>query len=101
RVQFSIPMGIGFNVRVASKMNVGFEVGFRKTFTDHLDDVSGIYPDIKAIQELNPMVAALSFRAPELVDYVMENPEGELRGTSKTKDMYFFGGMTISILLKK
>lgn len=101
RVQFSIPMGIGFNVRVAPAMNVGFEFGFRKTFTDHLDDVSGAYPDIDLLQELNPMSAALSFRAPELVDYTIPNPEGELRGTPETKDMYFFGGMTISILLKK
>jgi hypothetical protein len=101
RVQLSIPMGIGFNVRVAPKMNVGFEFGFRKTFTDHLDDVSGAYPDIDLLQEINPMGAALSFRAPELVDYAIENPEGDLRGTPETKDMYFFGGMTISILLKK
>lgn len=101
RVQLSIPMGIGFSVRVAPKMNIGFEVGFRKTFTDHLDDVSGAYPDIDLLQEANPMSAALSFRAPELVDYAMPNPEGELRGAPETKDMYFFGGMTISILLKK
>ena len=101
RVQLSIPMGIGFNVRVAPKMNVGFEFGFRKTFTDHLDDVSGAYPDIELLEMTNPMGAALSFRSPELVDYSMPNPQGELRGSPQTKDMYFFGGMTISLLLKK
>lgn len=101
RVQFSIPIGIGFNVRVAPKMNIGFEFGFRKTFTDHLDDVSGAYPDIELLSESNPMGAALSFRSPELVDYTMPNPEGELRGSPENKDTYFFGGVTISILLKK
>ena len=100
RVQWSIPMGIGFSARLASKVNIGFEFGFRKTFTDHLDDVSGAYPDIETLQQVNPMGAALSFRAPELVDYAMPNPQGELRGAPDTKDMYFFGGMTLSFLLK-
>jgi len=41
--QVSIPLGLGFKFAVHSNLNIGFEVGFRKTFTDHLDDVGDTY----------------------------------------------------------
>ena len=42
--QLSIPMGLGFKFAVHSTLNIGFEIGFRKTFTDYLDDVAQTYP---------------------------------------------------------
>lgn len=42
--QLSIPLGLGFKFAVNSHLNIGFEVGFRKTFTDYLDDVALTYP---------------------------------------------------------
>ncbi len=42
--QLSIPLGIGFKFAVHSNLNIGFEIGFRKTFTDYLDDVAQTYP---------------------------------------------------------
>jgi len=100
RVQIAIPMGVGFQVRIAKSMNLGFECGFRKTFTDHLDDVSGAYPNIDAFIEENPMGAALSFRSPEVSDNPLQNPEGELRGSPLAKDWYFFGGVMLSVVFK-
>ena len=41
--QLSIPMGVGFKFAVHSNLNIGFEIGFRKTFTDYLDDVAQTY----------------------------------------------------------
>jgi opacity protein-like surface antigen len=41
--QVSIPLGLGFKFAVHSNLNIGFEIGFRKTFTDHLDDVGNTY----------------------------------------------------------
>jgi len=41
--QVSIPMGVGFKFAVHSNFNIGFEIGFRKTFTDYLDDVGFSY----------------------------------------------------------
>lgn len=41
--QVSIPVGLGFKFAVTSNLNLGFEIGFRKTFTDHLDDVGNTY----------------------------------------------------------
>ena len=41
--QISIPLGLGVKVAVHSSLNIGFEIGFRKTFTDYLDDVGNTY----------------------------------------------------------
>lgn len=43
--QFSIPMGLGIMTKVTHHIDIGAEIGFRKTFTDYLDDVSTRYPD--------------------------------------------------------
>lgn len=47
--QFSVPFGIGFKIKVNKNFDAGAETGFRKTFTDYLDDVSGNYPDKTAL----------------------------------------------------
>ncbi|CAA6826561.1 MAG: Unknown protein [uncultured Aureispira sp.] len=44
KTQISIPMGIGIKYAVSSNISIGFEVGFRPTFTDYLDDVGQTYP---------------------------------------------------------
>lgn len=41
--QFSIPMGGGVKFAINSNLNIGLEIGFRKTFTDYIDDVSNTY----------------------------------------------------------
>jgi len=41
--QFSLPFGAGVRYRINRNLDVSFEVGFRKTFTGYLDDVSGNY----------------------------------------------------------
>ncbi len=41
--QISIPLGLGIKYAINSHINLGFEIGFRKTFTDYLDDVSNTY----------------------------------------------------------
>jgi hypothetical protein len=41
--QVSVPMGFGIKFAVHTSLNIGFEVGFRKTFTDYLDDVGNTY----------------------------------------------------------
>lgn len=43
RVSVSLPMGAGIKFAVHSNLNIGLEIGFRKTFTDYMDDVSGTY----------------------------------------------------------
>ncbi|MCR9288006.1 MAG: DUF6089 family protein [Bacteroidetes bacterium] len=94
--QIAIPLGIGFNINIGKKANVGFELGLRKTFTDYLDDISTEYPDIHVLESQNPMAAQLSFRTPEIKGNDVINPKGEIRGSPNQKDIYFFGGITFS-----
>ncbi|HYG39810.1 MAG TPA: DUF6089 family protein [Cytophagales bacterium] len=41
RVQLSLPIGVGLRYRLSDNFDLSFEVGYRYTFTDYLDDVSG------------------------------------------------------------
>jgi len=54
----AIPMGVGFKYYVTRNWNVGFEAGFRYTFTDYLDDVGGNYYDNALLAAGNGAVAA-------------------------------------------
>ena len=100
-IQWSIPIGVGFNLNLGKRSNIGFEIGIRKTFTDYLDDVSGYYPDIELLSNENPVAAELSFRSPEFLGEELPNPIGEARGNPETLDFYFFGGVTFSTILAR
>lgn len=97
RYQAVVPMGFGFKFGLNDKVNLGFEFGARKTFTDYLDDVGGLYPDIELLQAENPIAAQLSFRSTEYMQQNLPNPAGEMRGDSETKDWYYFMGATLSV----
>lgn len=101
-VQLAIPMGIGTKFNINNRSNIGFEVGFRKTFTDYLDDVSGHYPDLDALAASNPVAAALSYREAEyhgVTPKALGNPVERVRGNPKKKDWFFFMGVTLSVNL--
>jgi hypothetical protein len=99
RYQMAIPVGFGFKIRPGKWSSLGFEVGFRHTFTDYLDDVSGNYPDLQLLTEHNPLAAALSFRGQELAPGNRARPSGMPRGSDKSLDRYVFAGLTLSISL--
>ena len=63
-VQFAIPIGIGVRYKINSKLDISAELGFRKTFTDYLDDAHGAYAD-PALFADNPTALALSNRTAE------------------------------------
>ncbi len=97
--QIAVPLGFGFKFNLSYQANFGIEVGFRKTFTDYLDDVSGTYPDFVELWEYDEMAAVLSYRTPELTGEYGDNPVGELRGDPQTNDLYVFMGLTLSVNL--
>ncbi|RIV25499.1 hypothetical protein DYU11_09385 [Fibrisoma montanum] len=52
-VTLAIPVGIGVRYTFNESFNIGFEIGYRYTFTDYLDDVGGNpYPEASALQGL-------------------------------------------------
>lgn len=81
----SIPVGGGIKYEFSAKYNFRFEVLYRFTNSDYLDDVSSTYPDPSVFN--NPDQLILSHRYKELNpnrDYT-ETP----RGNSNTKDRFF------------
>ncbi len=60
--QIAIPVGINLDFIINKKWTVGADIGFRMTFTDYLDDISGYYFDRKnnfqAIVDANPTLKA-------------------------------------------
>lgn len=95
------PLGMGFEFNLTQKISFGVEVKYQFTNTDYLDDISGYYPDIEALEEVNPMAAQLSFRTPEMIDNYRHNPMGELRGDHRKNDTYLFFGATASFKIFK
>jgi hypothetical protein len=94
KIVANIPMGIGFYFTFNKKNRLGFELNYRKTFTDYLDDISGNYPADPG----NAYERGLILRTPEL-----NNPNGaaeqshswgQKRGEPKYKDSYI--GMNFS-----
>ena len=98
--EVSIPAGIGVKFCVTKRINISFEFGLRKTFTDYIDDVSGDYVDLDILRAGNGIQAAnLSNRS-----YDSNGNQIELVGNSRGyngKDWYSFMGLSITYSLHK
>ncbi len=96
--QLSIPFGLGMKFSFGKYLCIGLEWGFRKTFTDYIDDISGEYVGRQQmIRNVNENAARVSDRTHELegqTDFYHE--EGEMRGNKTTNDWYNFFGITIT-----
>lgn len=96
--EISIPAGIGVKFCLHSRVNLTVEIGFRKTFTDYIDDVSGDYVNIQTIRANNGLLAAnLSNRT-----YDDNGRQIELEGSPRGlegKDWYSFMGIGLTYSL--
>jgi Domain of unknown function (DUF6089) len=99
RTQLAIPFGGGLRLKVSEKVTLAYEFSLRKTFTDYLDDVSTTYVDPAILlAERGPKAVELSYRGGELKDGDPTFPaEGTVRGGAKSKDWYYFSGLTVTI----
>jgi opacity protein-like surface antigen len=96
--QFAIPFGGGIRWRVTDNVVLSYEIGLRKLFTDHLDDVSTTYVDEAAlIAAKGTRAAQMAFRGDELKTGAVYPADGTKRGGSEFKDWYYFSGITVSI----
>lgn len=100
--QFSIPFGGGIQWAINDNKRIGIVLGFRKTFTDYLDDVSTNYVDELVLAANRGQKAAdIAYRADELPNGNQVYPAGGTqRGSPKNKDWYYFTGVTFRIRLK-
>jgi hypothetical protein len=100
--QMAIPLGLGIRWRFTDNITLSYEIGFRKTFTDYLDDVSTTYIDQAVLAAAKgPKAVEMAYRGGELKTGLTYPADGTVRGGAKFKDWYYFSGITISIGIGK
>ena len=90
--QWQLPLGMGVQLRYRRQMTITLELGGRRLFTDHLDDVSGAVVRYTDILNGNGALAAQISRP------VVFNPDRDLtyrRGGDQV-DWYYIGGITFA-----
>ena len=99
--QFAIPFGGGLKFAVTENLRFGIELGFRKLFTDYLDDVSTNYVDSATLLNARgPVAVELAYRGDE-VGGGNYPTAGRQRGSPKFKDWYYLTGIRISYVINK
>ncbi len=80
-IQFAIPFGAGARFRINEVFDLWADVGFRYTFTDYLDDVSGNYVNPNSLSTLGQTMA---YRTNELSGYptATQSVPSELAGVN-------------------
>lgn len=102
RTQFALPFGVGFKAQVNPMIVISYELGFRKTFTDYLDDVSGRYVNLDDLADAKGNLAAeLSYRGDELPNNNYVPAQGEIRGNPDNKDWYIINSLNVAFKLYK
>jgi len=94
---YAIPFGIGVKWILNKNFNIEGQFGFRKTYTDYLDDVSSTYPDIAQKLKNGGFVSAmLSDPSVLLNGGTFVNKNGYKRGNSDLNDWYMIAQVSLS-----
>ena len=89
-----IPYGVGYKFRLSKSLSLVSDLGFRKTFTDYLDDVSTVYADpIELATTSGPEAVILADRS------TIKNAVGSERGNPEKMDMYFIFCLKLEYIL--
>ena len=105
RFQLALPAGAGFYYTIDKQQRIGWELGWRTTFTDYLDDISTVYADPSGMSqigsklanrndELQPYTAGSDLPAPQNYD------PGSKRGDPTHNDSYMFSSVNYSYVIK-
>jgi len=94
RNAISIPYGAGVKYNIGGNFTLIGEIGYRTTFTDYLDDISGTYIDFNpggSVDPVNSLTKDLADRS------VIKNLSGTQRGDGrKPRDTYIFSGLSLT-----
>lgn len=98
RTQLCIPFGAGARFKLNEQFSLSVEVGFRKLFTDYLDDVSDTYASRGALLAgPGPKAVEMAYRGIEVGGMYDPYPgSGARRGNPKKDDWYYFGGVKLT-----
>ncbi len=98
-VSYCIPFGAGIKYSISPKVNFSFEVAYRFTGTDYIDDVSTTYAGAANFPNVGgaPSVAnLLQDRSYEINSSNILGVQGRQRGFSKQKDQYVIAEVGLS-----
>jgi opacity protein-like surface antigen len=100
KTQISIPFGGGVRYKINKDFDIGLEIGWRKTFTDYIDDVSGNFA-----QDANLRSAAAQYFGRDITlsrtgEFAGFNDPGIMRGKRNEKDWYIVTGITLNYILQ-
>lgn len=114
-LQTAIPFGVGARFRINEVMDLWGDIGFRYTFTDYVDDVSGNYASLST---MSPLAQAMAYRSNELYPNGVKNGApsapsgvpgvnvvpgygnaGDKRGTSSNHDIYMVTSIRLTYIL--
>lgn len=101
-VQLAVPLGIGFRYRLGQNWDISAEIGYRKTFTDYLDDTSTTFPNMQELLAQNQTAFILADRTNmayandgrKLSDY-----PNSIRGNKHLNDGIFQTNVTVSYII--
>lgn len=92
-VQGALAYGVGLKFDLSYEWSINIEVSARRLFTDYLDDVSTVYPDLDDLDALRgPISVALSDRT---LEDITTSLEGRQRGDSNNNDSFAFAGISL------
>ena len=94
--QMAIPFGGGVKYALTEDFHIGLEVGFRKLFTDYLDDVSTTYADPNDLLTARGQLSVdMSYRGDDVGNPVYP-AKGAGRGGPDNNDTYYFTGLHLT-----
>lgn len=101
-VETCMPFGIGFRYRLSPSVHFTVEYGWRKTWTDYLDDVSTTYVGeavLKGDGGGGTIAALLADRSGEVQEGYVNAP-GIKRGDDSLDDWYAYFNLTLSVSME-
>ncbi|RFP66136.1 hypothetical protein D0N36_05310 [Hymenobacter lapidiphilus] len=98
--QFVIPFGAGARYKLNKSFDIGLELGFRKTFTDYLDDVSTNYvADRSLLGSDDAKYFGWDITRELAGTYTEAQQASGQRGKSNEKDWYTTLGVSVNYIL--
>lgn len=104
RIGMSIPAGIGFHFTKKRRHRFGFDLGWRTTFSDYLDDASSVYADPSELPSQLAIDLANQTSYAYALDPTLPHPNnyspGSIRGDPTRNDSYLTMTFTYSYVLR-
>ena len=98
---FAVPFGFGFKLNLGHFSALNFEWGMRRTWTDHLDDVSGLYASLAVLEEEAGPLAEMLSESQIQREGNLEDPDGQMRGYGGLDDRFAVMNVSFTFRIDK